>query len=269
MNVGENVKKEKKQKIALAIILALTLIYAYINYLFIPKLALLQEQRKQLQNRQAAYQQLFSFQSNQAGLAKTSESLEGEAKNLTALIPSQLDKPEIMVDIYTIAKLHAVEPQTLKFEPIQNKGDHQELTMNLSCFGQTEDILSLIDNFEHTPLHKFALLSTNLTTAKAASRTDKTNIDITDTNPVDGTSAAGILGTIDKNTSPELIIVKPQLSVELKFVAYSSPIGTADGTNKKPAFMFSQFGADSIARMFEPEGVQGINLLGDMVGSNY
>lgn len=245
-------KKEKKQKIALAIILGLTLVYAYINYLFLPKWTLLQKQREQLQNSLNSYQQLLSFQSNQVGLAKTSASLEGEAKELTALIPSQLDKPDIMVDIYTIAKLHAVEPQTLKFEPIQNKGDHQELAMNLSCSGQTEDILSLIYNIEHTPLHKFALQSTNLTVSKSASGVDKTNIDITETNPVDGTSYAGILGAIDNNISTGLIIVKPQLNVELKFVAYSSPIGTADGTNKKPSFMFSQFGSDSIARIFEP-----------------
>ena len=270
------------QIIALVIIIVLALIYTYINFLFLPKWTSIQKQREQLQKRQAYYQQLLGYQSNPAGLKKTSDGLEDQAKDLTAQIPSQLDKPQIMVDIYTIAKLHSINPQTLKFEPLQNKGDHQELTMNFSCSGNTEDVLSLIEDLEHTPLQKFALQSINLTRSKASSGTDKTSIDTTlqtilsgtktvsgdlstktaitgevnqsnimTSNPVDSSNPASLLGT-NNNTSPGLINPKPQLNVELKFVAYSSPIGTADRTDKKPAFMFSQFGSDSIAKMFEP-----------------
>ncbi|MFZ3102799.1 MAG: hypothetical protein WA113_11490 [Desulfitobacteriaceae bacterium] len=122
-----------------------------------------------------------------------------------------------------------------------------------------------------------------MTVSKAANGTDKTSIDTTiqnilsgtkivsgdlstktaitgevnqsnimAPNPVDRSNPASIQGTIKNNTSLGLINPKPQLSVELKFVAYSSPIGTADGTDKKLWFMFSQFGSDSISKMFAP-----------------
>lgn len=275
-------QKEKLQKIVLVIIVGITLIYAYINYLLLPKWTLIQKQKEQLLNRQVYYGQLLTQQSNQAVLAKTITSLEDEGKDLTAQIPTQLDKPQIMADIYTIAKLHAVDPQTLKFEPLQNKGDHQELAMNLSYSGQTEDILSLIDDLEHTPLHKFALQSINLTVSKPVNGTDKTNItlqdklnvnklvygdisyktsnngggdqsDIIKTDSANGmNTTAEIPGLIYSNLSPELISSTPKLDVELKFVAYSSPIGTEDSTNRKPWFMFFKFGADSITKMFAP-----------------
>ena len=266
------------EKLALVLIIGIALIYAYINFLFLPKWTSIQQQREQLQKKQAYYQQMLSNQSDQTGLKKTIEGLEGQAKELTAQIPSQLDKPKIMVDIYTIAKLHSINPQTLKFEPIQKKGDHQELAMNLSCSGQIEDILSLIEELAHTPLQKFALQSINITRANASSGTDKTIIDTTlqtllggsknlstktaitgevnqsnilVPNPVDSSKPASLQGA-SNNTSSGLIDSKLQLSVELKFVAYSSPIGTADKTDKQPSFMFSQFGSDSIAKMFEP-----------------
>ena len=219
------------QKITLVIILGVGLVYAYVNYLFLPKWTSIQNQRDKQQKDLASYQKLLTYQANQEQLAKTIAGLESEAKGLSAQIPSQLDKPQIMVDIYTIAKLHAVDPQTLKFEPIQTVGDHQELTMNLSYIGQAENIIKLIDDLENTPLHKFALHSINLAVVKPNYEMDKK--------------------TINLLTSPDSKD-KLQLSADIKFVAYSSPIGNTDETNKKPAFMFSNFGADSIARMFEP-----------------
>ncbi|KUO78651.1 MAG: hypothetical protein APF81_27030 [Desulfosporosinus sp. BRH_c37] len=41
-------------------------------------------------------------------------------------------------------------------------------------------------------------------------------------------------------------VKKPGINCELKFVAYASPIGTAEGTNKKPSFMVSQFGSKDV-----------------------
>lgn len=228
------------QKIALALIVGFSLVYVYANYLLLPKWILLQEQRKQLQNRQSYYQELLSYQSNQVELAKTCNDLEETARNLTALIPSQFDKPQIMVDIYTLAKLHAVTPQTLKFETIQNKEDKLALVMNLNCSGQAKDIISLIDDLEHTPLHKFVLQSINLSSAKSAktpAATEKVNVLESDSSYTN--IAAGM---------PD----KPQLNMELKFAAYSSTFGTADGIKQKPSFMFSAFGSGSIAKMFEP-----------------
>lgn len=241
--------KEKKQKITLVIILGLGIIYAYANYLFIPKWAMIQTQRDQILKKTGSYEKLLVYQSNQEELAKTIAVLESEAKALSAKIPSQLDKPQIMVDIYTMAKLHAVDPQTLKFEPIQTVGDHQELAMNLSYSGQVENIINLIDDLQNTSLHKFALRSVNLTVTKPNSQKDEKAIN-KQSNP-EGISTSDILNAIN-NIDPGIIKDKYLLNANLKFVAYSSPLGNADGTNKKPAFMFSDFGTDSIAKMFEP-----------------
>lgn len=241
--------KEKMQKITLVIILGLGLIYAYVSYLFLPKWTLIQNQRDQLEKKTASYQKLNTYQSNQEEIAKTIADLETEVKDLAAKIPAQLDKPQIMVDIYTMAKLHAVEPQTLKFEPIKTVGDHQELSMNLSYIGPAENIINLIDDLQHTSLHKFALHSVNLSVSKPDNKKNEKTTNIL-LNP-DKVTTSDILGAI-KNIDPVIIMDKTQLSADIKFVAYSSPIGNGDGTNKKPAFMFSKFGAESIARMFDP-----------------
>lgn len=249
-NAGEEMTKETKQKIFLAATLGLGLIYAYANYLFSPKWASIQTQKVQLQKSMASHQMLLNYQANQEELAKTIASLEREAQDLSARIPSQLDKPQIMVDIYTIAKLHEVDPQTLKFEPIQTIDDRQELTMSLTYTGQPENILNFIDDLEHTSLHKIALKSINLSRAKSDNSANQKPTSIV-VEPNNKTILD--LGVID-NISPLVILGKPQLNADIKFVAYSSSIGKADGTNKKPAFMFSNFGAESIAKMFEPSG---------------
>lgn len=300
-------RKEKIEKIALAVVLALGLVYAYLNYLFLPKWALLQKQREQLRSREAYYQQLLSYQSNKEGLTKTIASLDSQAKELTAQIPADLDKPQIMVDIYTIAKLHAVNPQTLKFEQIQKKGNNQELAMSLTCSGKIDDILSFIKDLETTPLDKFALQSINFNVQNASSTPStpsaqstpsiqstqstqstqnslktpdaesaakntaagnsnsfkvmdatKVNSPATgQTGTVSGATQNQITGTRISPANPQTVQnqqadLPAQLSVELKMTAYANPIGTSDSSNKKPDFMFSQFGFDSIDKMFNP-----------------
>jgi hypothetical protein len=148
--------------------------------------------------------------------------------------------------------------------------------MNLGYIGEAENIINLIDDLEHTPLHKFALQSVNLAVSKQNNETDKKTINML-TNP-DGITSSDILKKINDlnpvkvngdlnpvkvnddlnpvevndDINPVKIMDKHQLSAEIKFVAYASPMGKAEGTNKKPAFMFSNFGVESIAKMFEP-----------------
>lgn len=210
--------KEKVEKIGLVIVLILGLAYAYNTYLFSPKWEVLQKVKGQLIERQQHYDQLVSFQQNKSDLAKTIESISGEADDLSAKIPPRLDNPQIMVDIYTTANSYGVSPQTLQFEQLQNKGSFESLGMMFTCKGNVENVLNLITDLEYTPLQKISVQSVTLTAQKAS-------------NPTNFSQPSGTVGLSSPIITPTVFAPVPALGNQLtKVTAMDATKIIADGS---------------------------------------
>lgn len=213
--------KEKIEKMALLSLVILGLVYVYNTYLFSPKWEATQKVKGQLIERQQYYQQLVSYQQNRFDLEKSIESISIEAEDLSAQIPPRLDNPQIMVDIYTSAKLYGVDPITLQFEQLQNKGSYEAVGMTFACKGNVDEVLNLISDFQNTALQKLSVQSVTLTAEKAST-------------------------IINTNPAAETIVITAQI----KLTAYASALGTANVNGPNPSFMSAQFGVNSTAEMF-------------------
>lgn len=163
-------KKEKLEKNALILLIIVGLFYAYFTYLFLPQWAVIGQTTGELRGREDYYRQLVDYRSNPAQLNQEIQGLEAQQKQLAAQIPSRLDEPTIMMDIYNLAKRKGVYPQSLSFEQKQDKGTHQELVMNLSTIGARADILSMINELQHGDTLRLSIQNVNLTTEGGLTR---------------------------------------------------------------------------------------------------
>lgn len=156
-------KKEKFQIILLVFIILFGSSYAYIKFLFQPQWTVIQDATNQLDSQKKQYQELLTYQKNQEGLEQEIKSLEAKVLELNALLPNQLDKPQLMVGLYTLAKQHAVIPQSVAFEQAQTKGTYQEIGMSFSCVGKTADLLAMIHDLQFGESQQLAIKSISLT----------------------------------------------------------------------------------------------------------
>lgn len=165
-------KKEKLEAIALAVLLGLGLVYAYYTYLLSPEIETIKQKTGQLSERGTYYLRLQNYADNEAGLDKEIQTLEQEMKGLAAMAPARLDKPQIMVELYTLAKQKGVYPQTVVFAEPQTKAGYLELPLTFSCLGQPEPILSLISALVADQNSKLALQAVNLTQQQGTLRAE-------------------------------------------------------------------------------------------------
>lgn len=165
-------KKEQSQIILLIVIILFGLGYAYIKFLFQPQWMDIQIARDQQLALENQYQELLTYQRNQDGLEQEIKTLEAQVDQLNAQIPKRLNKPQLMVELYTLAKQHTVDPQSITFEQAQNKGTYQELGMIFSCFGKTADLLAMIHDLQFGESQRLAIKSISLTGSQANMRAD-------------------------------------------------------------------------------------------------
>ncbi|KJS49786.1 type 4a pilus biogenesis protein PilO [Desulfosporosinus sp. BICA1-9] len=156
-------KKEKSQIIILVLVIMFGLSYAYAKFLFLPQWTVIQDTKNQLLSRNNYHQELLSYQKNQSGLQQDIKRLETKVLELNAQLPTQLDKPQLMVGLYTLAKQHKVNPQSVSFEQVQTKGTYQEMGMSFSCSGKAVDLLALIHALQFGGSQRLAINSIKLT----------------------------------------------------------------------------------------------------------
>lgn len=156
-------KKERFQIIILIFIVLFGMSYAYLKFLFLPQWMVIQASTNQLLSLENQYQELLTYQNNQSGLQQEIETLEVKVKELKDQIPNQLDKPPIMVDLYTLAKQHSVDPQSIAFEQVQTKGTYQEMEMSFSCSGKTTDLLDMLHDLQFGGAQRLAIRTISLT----------------------------------------------------------------------------------------------------------
>ena len=155
-------QKEKVQKILLLLIVGFGLIYAYYTYLFGPQWLIIQQQAVKLSEREGYYQRLITYAGDISGINSQIQSFEAENKQLDTKIPARLDKPEILVYLYTVSKQHQVGPQKLDFGQQQNKDGYQEVALTFSASGKTSDVLSMIKDLQYSGTQRFAIQSVSL-----------------------------------------------------------------------------------------------------------
>ena len=168
----KGLKKEKLQIILLIIFVISGLSYAYMTLLFSPEWTVIQNVTSQLHAQEKHYQELLTYQKDQSGLQQEIKTLETKVLQLNSQLPNRLDKPQIMVGLYTLAKQHLVYPQTIAFEPAQTKGTYQELGMSFSCLGKTSDILALIQDLQFGGTQRLAIKSISLTGSQGNMRAE-------------------------------------------------------------------------------------------------
>lgn len=165
-------KKEKLEIIALILFVMFGLVYAYMTLLFLPEWMVIQSSTSQLYAEKDHYQELLTYQKNQNGLQQEIKTLETKVLQLNFQLPNRLDKPQIMVGLYTLAKQHSVIPQTIAYEQAQNKGTYQEMGMSFSCLGKTANILTLIQDLQFGGSQRLAIKSINLSVLQGIMRAE-------------------------------------------------------------------------------------------------
>lgn len=157
--------KQKLEKIILIIILAAAMFYLYFIYLFQPEWNVIKNITQQI-NTQTTYLNRLVAYNDPVKLQQDLVKEQELGKQLSSRLPTTLDKPQISVELYLLAKQQGVIPQSVTFEPLQNKGNHQELDITFVGQGSAANILSMLGVLERGPAAKYALKSLNLTTGK-------------------------------------------------------------------------------------------------------
>ena len=147
-----------KQKNQIRILIALILIggfYAYFEYLLMPQWQVLKHTSALFEERKAYLERLEN--TDLTSLEQKVTELTLEEVNLRNSLPKTLDKPDIMLTIYNLAKINGISPQTLTYEPIQDEGQFYTMGMNFACTGPLENVFALVEQFRQGPKYVFTL----------------------------------------------------------------------------------------------------------------
>jgi type IV pilus assembly protein PilO len=156
-------KKEESQKIILFLIILFGICYAYYSYLFVPEWSEIQKSNSQLHERQGYYQRLLAYSANASEIAKEIKTVEAQQNQLISQTTTKLDKPQLLVYLYNLAKHNQVESDKVVFGQPQDKGTYKELPLTFTFSGKVNEVLSMIQNLQFTGTQRFAIQSTKLT----------------------------------------------------------------------------------------------------------
>jgi len=153
--------KEQQQKIILIVLLGVGSIYVYATHFLLPELAKIQGLQQTIAQKQEYYRQLQIYQGDRTGLQTEISQLQNTLNQVA--VPRSIDKPQLMLYLYKMAKSHAVNAQTVKFDTVQQKGFYQEMPLSLNCQGTPQDILRLLTDLKNGSEQRLVPRSVNLT----------------------------------------------------------------------------------------------------------
>jgi Tfp pilus assembly protein PilO len=227
--------KEQMQKIALVAIVLFGIIYVYFSNILSPQWDKITQLEQQKLQRQALLQKLTIQKEHLAKLQQQISDDQVLIKKGSVKVPAAINKPQLTVDIYNLAKQHGISPDNLRFDKIQNKGTYQEMGIDFTGSGQITDILSFIRDIQK---------SQDLITIQNISLTAQTNNVQTSMIQPTATQATG---TQPNGIQPG-IVQTGGMKVDISLVAYSTT--GIHVTPKKPAYMNYPFGITSILKLF-------------------
>ncbi len=149
--------KHKNQIIILVAVIGIGLLYAYIQNLFIPQWANLKDISAYAAERQAYLAKLEESYKVLSTLEEEAVDLEVQASILDNKMPKKLDKPDIMLTIYSMAKKNGLAPKSLGYEAIQDEGAFLSMPMTFSCTGPQANVYTLLQQFLNNNKYIFTL----------------------------------------------------------------------------------------------------------------
>lgn len=155
-------KKYKTQILILISVLLLGGLYVYFQFLLFPKLDVLKSQSSYLKERQMYLMKLEDSSKILPNLEKQIVNLNAEVSALDEKIPKEMDKPEIMLILYNMAKNNELKPQSIEYEAIEDEVIYYKLGLNFSCSGSIENIYLFIEQVLKQKKYIFALDSINI-----------------------------------------------------------------------------------------------------------
>lgn len=153
--------KQKSQILILAVVIILGFLYAYIQYFFIPEWGILKGKNTEVSERREYLTKLEESYRILPDLQEEVKALETQASTLEKKVPMKLDKPDIMLTIYNLAKDNGISPKSLSYEPVTDEGNYLTMGMTFSCTGPVENIYTLVEKFLNGNKYIFALDSIN------------------------------------------------------------------------------------------------------------
>ena len=164
--------KEQLEKTALFLLIVAAAIYVYTTYALQPELAKLREQAQQLQQRQEHLRLLRSYELNTASLQQEIQKSEADLAKLNKQIPRTLDKPSLIVNLYTIVKRHGAQAQSLSFDQVQKKSAVQEMGITLALTGAAENVLATIKDLQFGDTLQLSVQSVTMSADKSGIRAE-------------------------------------------------------------------------------------------------
>lgn len=154
--------KQKNQIFILIFIILVGLLYVYVQYLFLPQMAILKGQTNYLTERKAYLENLKDNASRLPELQEQKALLQVRADELEKRVPRDLDKPEIMLTVYNLAKAYGVTPHSLNFDQPKEEGGFTAMGLDFACSGSEGDIYTLAEEFGKGRDYIFALDSISI-----------------------------------------------------------------------------------------------------------
>ena len=158
--------KDKIEKAALLLLILAGMVYFYAMMIFWPKWSLVQQENAQLQEREQYYNKLLSYGAEPEQLDKKIANLEGQVRQLDLAAPKYLNKAQIMVSLYDLAKQYKVNPLNISFASAQAKGPAATVGITFVCSGTASGVLALTKTIEEDKKLPLALNGMNLTVEK-------------------------------------------------------------------------------------------------------
>jgi len=150
-------EKKGKQVILAAALVLVGMLAGYAVYIFMPKISELQAQAAEISRQRVLLSQLQQGYRSYDQLKEQAASLQGKASELKKKIPGEINKPEIMLAVYNMAKNSGVAPKNLTFEEQKDEGAYFSMGMVFTCEGETIHILNLVDAFQKRDKYYLAL----------------------------------------------------------------------------------------------------------------
>ncbi len=140
-------KKQINQFIILTLVVVLGFVYAYFKFMFIPQWTELKDISAQISNRQIYLERLQENYKILSTLKQNVVELTVTETEFKEKIPVELDYPDIMMTIYTMANNNGLSPSNLSFESLKQEGQTVTLGMSFTCKGPKANIHTLVEQF--------------------------------------------------------------------------------------------------------------------------
>lgn len=151
--------KQINQFIILTLVVVLGFVYAYFKFMFIPQYNELRDISAHLSQRQIYLARLQENYKVLSTLKQNVVELTVTETELKEKIPVELDYPDIMMTVYTMAKDNGLSPKNLSFESIKQEGQTVTLGMSFTCTGPKDNTHTLVEQFLNGNKYIFVLNS--------------------------------------------------------------------------------------------------------------